>query len=62
MGSLSGGCVDEDLVAKLIEKQVANNEPEVILYGKSKEESDRFGLPCGGQLEVVIEPQFNERN
>ena len=62
MGSLSGGCVEEDLVDKIIEKQVADNEPEVILYGKTKEESDRFGLPCGGQLEVVIEPQFNERN
>ena len=62
MGSLSGGCVEEDLLEKLIEKQVANGEPEVILYGKSKEESDRFGLPCGGQLEVVLEPQFNERN
>ena len=62
MGSLSGGCVEEDLVEKLIGKQLANGDPEVILYGKSKEESDRFGLPCGGQLEVVIEPQFNERN
>ena len=38
MGSLSGGCVEEDLVDKIIEKQVADNEPEVILYGKTKEE------------------------
>ena len=62
IGSLSGGCVEEDLLERIIERQVANGEPEVILYGKSKEESDRFGLPCGGQLEVVIEPQFDERN
>ena len=62
MGSLSGGCVEDDLIEKIIARQIADGQPAVIMYGKSKEESDRFGLPCGGQLEVVIEPQFNERN
>ena len=55
-GSLSGGCVEDDLIEKLQRGDVASDLPEVIIYGENQEESDRFGLPCGGQLHIVIEP------
>jgi len=55
-GSLSGGCVEEDLLEKLQNGELAQTTPEVLIYGKTQEESDRFGLPCGGQLHVIIEP------
>ena len=55
-GSLSGGCVEEDLLEKLQNGELAQSTPEVLIYGKTQEESDRFGLPCGGQLHIIIEP------
>lgn len=56
MGSVSGGCVEDDLVAKLRTGQVAASTPERLIYGLSREEGERFGLPCGGTLELVCEP------
>lgn len=55
-GSLSGGCIEDDLLEKLRNGELARTRPEVLIYGKTQEESDRFGLPCGGQLHVVLEP------
>jgi xanthine dehydrogenase accessory factor len=55
-GSLSGGCVEDDLIEKLQRGEVAAEHPIVMIYGATQEESDRFGLPCGGQLHIVIEP------
>ncbi|MFT5210925.1 MAG: xanthine dehydrogenase accessory factor [Flavobacterium sp.] len=55
-GSLSGGCIEEDLLEKLQSGQLGLKKPEVLIYGENQEESDRFGLPCGGQLQIIIEP------
>jgi xanthine dehydrogenase accessory factor len=55
-GSLSGGCIEEDLLDKLQAGELATERPEVLIYGGTPEESERLGLPCGGQLHVVIEP------
>lgn len=60
-GSLSGGCIEDDLLEKLQRGELAKASPEVLIYGESQEESDRFGLPCGGQLHVVIEPMPDQR-
>lgn len=57
VGSLSGGCIEEDLLEKLHAGELARHKPEVMLYGVSSEEAEKFGLPCGGQLHIVIEPQ-----
>ena len=61
-GSLSGGCIEDDLLEKLTRGELARDKPEVMLYGATKEESERFGLPCGGQLHIVVEPQMDARN
>ena len=59
-GSLSGGCVEEDLLEKLKSGRLATSHPEVMIYGKTQEESDKFGLPCGGQLQIIIEPMSDK--
>ncbi len=60
-GSLSGGCIEEDLLEKLSRSELATAKPEVLIYGQTAEESERLGLPCGGQLHVVIEPFVDQR-
>ena len=56
VGSVSGGCVEDDLIEKVREKSGAVRRPETIIYGVTKEQADRFRLPCGGTLELVLEP------
>ena len=55
-GSVSGGCVEEDLVARIQDGRMAGNAPVVLRYGGTADEAQRYGLPCGGILEVVVEP------
>jgi xanthine dehydrogenase accessory factor len=55
VGSVSGGCVEDDLIERVrTGERVA--KPTLIVYGVSKEEAARFGLPCGGNLRLVQEP------
>ncbi len=61
-GSLSGGCIEEDLLQKLQQGELAKETPEVLIYGVTQEETERLGLPCGGQLQVVIEPFPDQRH
>ena len=53
VGSVSGGCIEDDLVARRAE--YAGTVPQFARYGVSAEEARRFGLPCGGELEIIIE-------
>ncbi|MEF7617164.1 XdhC family protein [Aquincola sp. MAHUQ-54] len=55
-GSVSGGCIEDDLIAKVKDGALALAAPEVVRYGVGAEEANRFGLPCGGTLELVLEP------
>lgn len=55
-GSLSGGCVEDNLRESILKGELANERPERIRYGVTVEDVLRLGLPCGGSLEVVIEP------
>ncbi len=56
VGSVSGGCVEDDLVDKVREKLAKPGKPELITYGVTNEEATRWGLPCGGTLQLVLEP------
>ena len=53
-GSVSGGCIEDDLVARFRDDQLAEL-PAIIDYGVKAEEAARFGLPCGGRLELLVE-------
>jgi xanthine dehydrogenase accessory factor len=55
VGSVSGGCVEDDLIDKVRAKAVAAL-PQLVTYGVTNEEATRWGLPCGGTLQVVLEP------
>src|ERR1700712_5820512 len=55
VGSVSGGCVEDDLIDRLRHGERVD-KPSLIAYGVSKEEAARFGLPCGGNLRLVQEP------
>lgn len=54
-GSVSGGCVEEDLVSRYRHGQLADTFPTLIDYGVNRDDANRFGLPCGGRLELLIE-------
>jgi xanthine dehydrogenase accessory factor len=53
IGSVSGGCIEDDLVAR--REQFSGAVPILERYGVTSDEARRFGLPCGGELEVVVE-------
>jgi xanthine dehydrogenase accessory factor len=55
-GSVSGGCVEDDLIEKVRAQAVAKDLPQLLTYGVTNEEATRWGLPCGGTLQVVLEP------
>ncbi len=55
-GSVSGGCIEDDLVARMQGGRIGGSRPFVLSYGVTRDEAARFGLPCGGTLELVVEP------
>ncbi len=55
-GSVSGGCVEDDLIERVRAHLLSGGMPEVVIYGVTKEQAERFGLPCGGTLQLVLEP------
>jgi xanthine dehydrogenase accessory factor len=55
VGSVSGGCIEDDLVARRAEFN--GPQPAIQRYGVTAAQAQRFGLPCGGALEVLIEAQ-----
>jgi xanthine dehydrogenase accessory factor len=56
VGSVSGGCVEDDLIDKVRAGAVAAKKPELVTYGVTNEQATRWGLPCGGTLQLVMEP------
>ena len=58
-GSLSGGCVEDDLVEALLAGEITGIRR--MEYGVTAEENERLGLPCGGRLEILVETLSAER-
>jgi len=56
VGSVSGGCIEDDLIARVRDNGIQITLPEILSYGISADEAHRFGLPCGGTIELAIEP------
>lgn len=55
IGSVSGGCIEYDLIDRL-KKEGVPKQPGMISYGVNADEARRFGLPCGGTIRLVQEP------
>ena len=60
VGSVSGGCVEDDMIDRVKSGALVQDRPVTTRYGVSAEEAKRFGLPCGGTLELVLEPLTGE--
>jgi len=55
VGSVSGGCIEDDLVRR--REEYAGRKPHFVSYGVTADEARRFGLPCGGELEILVESE-----
>jgi len=56
IGSVSGGCIEDDLIARVRSEGIPSKRPEIVTYGITADEAHRFGLPCGGTIQLVLEP------
>lgn len=54
-GSVSGGCVEEDLRLRAL-KVLETGTPETVSYGVSNDDAFDVGLACGGTIEVFVQP------
>jgi xanthine dehydrogenase accessory factor len=54
-GSVSGGCVEDDLVQRVLRGEFERQPPALVEYGVSAADTRRVGLPCGGRLQLVVE-------
>ncbi|MDR3451427.1 MAG: XdhC family protein [Rhodoferax sp.] len=63
VGSVSGGCIEDDLIYRHTQaysgkdstNQIPTGAPGFVKYGITADEAHRFGLPCGGTLELLLE-------
>ena len=68
VGSVSGGCIEDDLIYRFTqayavgqaaqpdqETTIPSGAPQRVKYGITADEAHRFGLPCGGTLELLLE-------
>lgn len=54
-GSISGGCIEDDMIHKIRNGEYREQQPRILTYGISADEAHRFGLPCGGTMQIVLE-------
>ncbi len=63
VGSVSGGCIEDDLIREFTQLDPDTAQPVLAIegppkrmkYGITADEAHRFGLPCGGTLELLLE-------
>jgi len=55
VGSVSGGCVEQELAARYRAGELGGPFPTCVDFGVNRQEAGRLGLPCGGRLELLIE-------
>lgn len=55
-GSVSGGCIEDALIEQVRRGELHPPSPITLTYGITADEAHRFGLPCGGTLQIVLEP------
>jgi len=60
VGSVSGGCIEDDIVGRVRRDGMTSTRCEAVTYGVSADEARRLGLPCGGTLQLVLEPLTRE--
>ena len=56
VGSVSGGCIEDDVVERSRREGAYVKRPQAVTYGVTAEDARKFGLPCGGTIQLVLEP------
>jgi xanthine/CO dehydrogenase XdhC/CoxF family maturation factor len=54
-GSVSGGCVESDVFDNAM-AVMRDGTPRLLHYGITDEMAWDVGLPCGGEIDVFVEP------
>src|ERR1700757_2441578 len=60
VGSVSGGCIEDDIVERSRREGAYVKRPQAVTYGVSADDARKFGLPCGGTIQLVLEPLTRE--
>lgn len=60
VGSVSGGCVEDDLAERVRSGEFAEGGARTLEYGVTTDQARRAGLPCGGSMTVRVE-RIDER-
>jgi len=60
VGSVSGGCIEDDIVDRVRREGMSETQARAVKYGVSADEARKFGLPCGGTIQLVLEPLVRE--
>ena len=55
VGSVSGGCIETELVGRYCAGELGEPFPTQVDFGVDRLEAGRLGLPCGGRLELLVE-------
>ena len=55
VGSVSGGCVEQCLIERLEIGEFPPGTARLTQYGVDASDNERYGLPCGGRLTLMIE-------
>ena len=53
-GSVSGGCVESDVALQALEV-MESGEQRILTYGITEDQALGVGLPCGGEIDVLLE-------
>ncbi len=60
VGSVSGGCIEDDIVERSRREGPYITRPQAATYGVTAEDARKFGLPCGGTIQLVLEPMTSD--
>ncbi|MBV1872447.1 MAG: XdhC family protein [Gammaproteobacteria bacterium] len=56
IGSLSGGCIEETLIKRVIHSSDFQDKPRWVHYAQNYQTEQAIEMPCGGEIKLLLEP------